>query len=176
MAIIHDGNTNILPIAFVVIKGETREAWSIFLTYLRKQITPQPYILVISNKYNSIDSTLNTEGNGWQAPAAFQAFCAQHVAANFMKHFKNQDLKKVLVNTTCLKSCTEFTHYCDWIRAKNQAIVNWLDEMARLHKAQYTDEDRRFGNTTKNISKCINAIMKAMRYPPISSLVKSTYF
>ncbi|RYR39120.1 hypothetical protein Ahy_A09g044566 [Arachis hypogaea] len=156
MAIMQDGNTNILPIIFAVVKGETREAWSFFLTYLRKQVTPQPYILVISDRYNSIYSTLNTEENGWHALAAFQAFCAQHV----------------LVSATYLKSHTEFTHYFDWIRSKNQVIANWLDEMPRSHKAQYANEGHRFGHITTNISKCINAIMKAMRYPLISSFVK----
>ncbi|XP_025684965.1 uncharacterized protein [Arachis hypogaea] len=35
MAIAQDGNANILPIAFAIVEGETKEAWSFFLSYLR---------------------------------------------------------------------------------------------------------------------------------------------
>ncbi|XP_015956838.1 uncharacterized protein LOC107481139 [Arachis duranensis] len=35
MAIAQDENANILPIAFAVVEGETKEAWLFFLSYLR---------------------------------------------------------------------------------------------------------------------------------------------
>ncbi|RYR21367.1 hypothetical protein Ahy_B03g066655 isoform A [Arachis hypogaea] len=94
MAIAQDGNANILPIAFAVVEGETKEAWASFLSYLREHVTPQPGILVISDRHKSIDGTLNTEGSLWKPPHAFQAFCTRHIASNFMIHFKNKDLKK----------------------------------------------------------------------------------
>ena len=49
MAIAQDSNSNILPIAFVVVEGETRDAWSFFLTNLCQHVTLQAGILIISN-------------------------------------------------------------------------------------------------------------------------------
>ncbi|XP_057755660.1 uncharacterized protein LOC130974831 [Arachis stenosperma] len=131
IAIAQDGNANILPIVFVVVEGETKEAWSFFLSYLRQHVTPQPEVLVISNKYKSIDGVLNAEGSLRKPPHAFQAFCTRHIIANFMTHFENKDLKKVLINTVYSKSQREFTHYFGRLRGKNVAITNWLEEMPR---------------------------------------------
>ncbi|XP_016207197.1 uncharacterized protein LOC107647650 [Arachis ipaensis] len=63
MAIAQDGNTNILPIAFAVVEGETKEPWSFFLSYLREHVTPQPGVLVISDRHKSIDGAPNAEGS-----------------------------------------------------------------------------------------------------------------
>ncbi|XP_015959957.1 uncharacterized protein LOC107483859 [Arachis duranensis] len=176
MAIAQDGNTNILPIAFAVVEGETKEAWSFFLSYLRHHVTPQPGVLVISDRHKSIDVALNADDSLWKPPHAFQAFCTRHIASNFMTHFKNKDLKKVLINAAYSKSQWEFAHYFGHLRGENEAITKWLEEMPRSQWAQYADEDRRFGHMTTNISECINAVMKGSRNSPITVLVKSTYF
>ncbi|KAL4293155.1 hypothetical protein AHAS_Ahas18G0099800 [Arachis hypogaea] len=176
MAIAQDGHANILPIAFAVIEGETEEVWSFFLSYLRQHVTPQLGVLVISDRHKSIDSALNDEESLWKPPHAFQAFCTRHIAANFMTHFKNKDLKKVLINAAYLKSQHEFAHYFGRLRGKNIAITNWLEEMPRSQWAQYADEGHRFGHMTTNISECINTVMKGSRNFPITVLVKSSYF
>ncbi|XP_057754218.1 uncharacterized protein LOC130973614 [Arachis stenosperma] len=74
MAIAQDDNVNILHIAFAVVEGEAKEAWSFFLSYLRQHVTPQPSVLVISDKHKSIDATLNTDGSLWKPPHAFRHF------------------------------------------------------------------------------------------------------
>ncbi|XP_016177854.1 uncharacterized protein LOC107620159 [Arachis ipaensis] len=176
MVIAQEGNANILPIAFAVVEGETKEAWSFFLSYLREHVTPQPGLLVISDRHKSIDGALNAKGSLWKPPHAFQDFCTRHIAANFVTHFKNKDLKKVRINAAYSKSKREFAHYFGRLRGENMAITNWLEEMQRSQWAQYADEGRRFGHMTTNISECINAMMKGSRNFPITGLVRSTYF
>ncbi|XP_016170579.1 uncharacterized protein LOC107613201 [Arachis ipaensis] len=129
MAIAQDGNANILLIAFAVVEGETKEAWSFFLAYLRQHVKPQPGILVISDRHKSIDAALNVEGRLWKPPHAFQAFCTRYIATNFMTHFKNKNLKKVLVNAVYSKSQREFAHYFGCLRGENAAITNYLEKM-----------------------------------------------
>ncbi|XP_057733951.1 uncharacterized protein LOC130949170 [Arachis stenosperma] len=158
------------------LRGETKEAWSFFLSYLREHVTPQPGVLVISDKHKPIDGALNAEGSLWKPPHAFQAFCTRHIATNFMTHFRNKDLKKVLINATYSKSHCEFAHYYGRLRGENVAITNWLEELPRSQWAHYADEGRRFGHMTTNISECINVVMKGSRNLPITALVKSSYF
>ncbi|XP_057733051.1 uncharacterized protein LOC130948349 [Arachis stenosperma] len=176
MAIAQDNNANILPITFAVVEGETKEAWSFFLSYLRKHVKPQPGVLVISDRHKSIDGALNVEGSLWKPPHAFQVFCTRHIAANFMTHFKNKYLKKVLINAAYSKSHREFAHYYGRLRGENVAITNWVEKMPRSQWAQYADEGRRFGHMTTNIFKCINAVMKGSCNLPIMALVKLSYF
>ncbi|XP_057755399.1 uncharacterized protein LOC130974541 [Arachis stenosperma] len=176
MAIVQDGNANIFPIAFVIVEGETKEALSFFLLYLWQHVTLQPDVLVISDRHKLIDTALNAERSLWKPPHAFQACRTRHIAANFMTHFKNKDLKKFLVNVAYSKSQWEFAHYFGRLRGENVAIINWLEEIPRSHWTQYADEGRRFGHMMTNISECINAVMKGSRNLPITALVKSSYF
>ncbi|XP_025616556.1 uncharacterized protein [Arachis hypogaea] len=177
LAIAQDSNSNILPIIFAVVEEKTKEVWSFFLSnLLKEQVTPQPGLLVILDRYESIDIALNANGSWWKPLNAYQEFCTRYIAANFMIHFKNKNLKKVLVNTTYLKSRQEFGHYFDRLRGENVTITNWLKEIPREQRAQYSDEGRMFGDMTTNISECMNAVMKAIRNLSITALVKSTYF
>ncbi|XP_016195759.1 uncharacterized protein LOC107636785 [Arachis ipaensis] len=84
LAIAQDGNSNILPIAFALVEGENAESWTYFLTNLRRHVTPQLSILVISDRHNSIKTALEALDSGWQPPHAYQTFCIRHVAANFV--------------------------------------------------------------------------------------------
>ncbi|KAL4371089.1 hypothetical protein AHAS_Ahas06G0130900 [Arachis hypogaea] len=144
MAIAQDGNANILPVAFAVVEGETKEAWSFFLSYLRHHVTPQPGVLVISDRHRSIDGSLNADDSLWKSPHAFQAFCTRHIASNFMTHFKNKDLKKVLINAAYSKSQREFAHYFGHLRGENEVITKWLDEIPLSQWAQYANEGELF--------------------------------
>ncbi|XP_016204359.1 uncharacterized protein LOC107644915 [Arachis ipaensis] len=156
MAIAQYDNANILP--------------------LLRHVTPQPGVLVISDRHKSIDGALNAKGSLWKPPHAFQAFCTRHIVANFITYFKNKELKKIMINAAYSKSQREFAHYFCRLRGENVAITNWLEEMSRLQWVQYADEGRRFSHMTTNIFEFINAVMKGSRNLPITALVKSSYF
>ncbi|RYR47242.1 hypothetical protein Ahy_A07g033197 [Arachis hypogaea] len=87
-----------------------------------------------------------------------------------MMHYKNKDLKKVLMNTAYLKSHREFVHYFGRLRVENVAITNWLEKMSH-ELTQHADEGRRLGHMTTNISKGINVAMKATRNLPIIVII-----
>ncbi|XP_016185095.1 uncharacterized protein LOC107626710 [Arachis ipaensis] len=102
---IKDGNSNILPVAFALVKGENAESWSFFLSHLRQHVTPQPGLLVISDKHNGIKAAFEAPDGGWLPPAAYRAFCIRHVAANFALIFKGKDARKLLVECSlCLRA------------------------------------------------------------------------
>ncbi|XP_025653119.1 uncharacterized protein [Arachis hypogaea] len=50
IAVVQDGNNNILPISFAIVESESTESWSFFLINLRRHVTPQDGLLVISNR------------------------------------------------------------------------------------------------------------------------------
>nr|XP_025661114.1 uncharacterized protein LOC112756706 [Arachis hypogaea] len=91
VAIAQDGNSSILPVAFALVEGENAESWSFFLSHLRHHVTPQPGLLVISDRHNGIKAALEAPDGGWLPPAAYRAFCIRHVAANFALTFKGKD-------------------------------------------------------------------------------------
>ncbi|XP_025703534.1 uncharacterized protein [Arachis hypogaea] len=77
--------------------------------------------LLMAITYKSIDGALNAEGSLWKPPHAFQAFCTRHIAANFMTHFRNKDLKKVLINAALSKSHHEFAHYYGRLKGRKHS-------------------------------------------------------
>ncbi|XP_016185302.1 uncharacterized protein LOC107626928 [Arachis ipaensis] len=145
IAIAQDGNSNILPVAFALVEGENAESWTFFLSHLRQHVTPQPGLLVISDRHNGIKAALEAPDGGWLPPAAYRAFCIRHVAANFALTFKDPAM-------------------CEWANRIDYSL--WT---------QHRDDGRRFGHMTTNISECVNSILKGVRNLPVSSLVKATY-
>ncbi|XP_072082103.1 uncharacterized protein [Arachis hypogaea] len=170
-----DGNSNILPVAFALVEGENAESWSFFLSHLRQHVTPQPGLLVISDRHNGIKAALEAPDRGWLPPAAYRAFCIRHVAANFALTFKGKDSRRLLVNAAYAKTEVEFDYWFDILRSENPAMCDWANRIEYSLWTQYCDEGRRFGHMTTNISECVNSILKGVRNLPVCSLVKATY-
>ncbi|RYR49924.1 hypothetical protein Ahy_A07g036450 [Arachis hypogaea] len=49
-----DGNSNIILVAFTLVEGENAEPCSFFLSHIWQHVTPQPGILIISDRHNGI--------------------------------------------------------------------------------------------------------------------------
>lgn len=68
IAIVKDGNRNIFPIAFVVVEGETKEAWLWFLYHLRTFVTPRPNLCIMLDRGKGLLAALQSERVGWVEP------------------------------------------------------------------------------------------------------------
>ncbi|XP_052113879.1 uncharacterized protein LOC127744987 [Arachis duranensis] len=170
-----DGNSNILPVAFALVEGENAESWTFFLSHLRQHVTPQPGLLVISDRHNGIKAALEAPDGGWLPPSAYRAFCIRHVAANFALTFKGKDAKRLLVNAAYAKTEVEFDYWFDILQSEDPAMCEWANRIDYSLWTQHRDEGRRFGHMTTNISECVNSILKGVRNLPVASLVKATY-
>ncbi|XP_015962297.1 uncharacterized protein LOC107486259 [Arachis duranensis] len=175
VAIAQDRNSNILPVAFALVEGENAESWSFFLSHLRQHVTPQPGLLVISDRHNGIKAALEAPDGGWLPPSAYRAFCIRHVAANFALTFKGKDARRLLVNAAYAKTEVEFDYWFDILRSENPVMCDWANRIEYSLWTTYYDEGRRFGHMTTNISECVNSILKGVRNLPVCSLVKATY-
>jgi hypothetical protein len=98
IAVAQDGNHHIFPVAFAIVEGETKEAWSFFLKNLRTYVTPQNGICLISDRNPSIKSAYEDPQNGWTANTSTHVYCIRHIAQNFMKKIKDKKLRKLVVN------------------------------------------------------------------------------
>ncbi|XP_057745295.1 uncharacterized protein LOC130963163 [Arachis stenosperma] len=126
IAIAQDGNSNILPVAFALVEGENAESWTFFLSHLRQHMTPQPGLLVISDRHNGIKAALEAPDGGWLPPSAFRAFCIRHVAANASLGL----LESPLIRTTLVRFMKEHSegnsnqvgsNYMVWFRMNNSS-------------------------------------------------------
>ncbi|XP_020981616.1 uncharacterized protein LOC110273081 [Arachis duranensis] len=175
VAIAQDGNSNILSVAFALVEGENAESWSFFFSHLREHVTPQPGLLVISDRHNGIKAALEAPDGGWLPPFAYRAFCIRHVAANFALTFKGKDARRLLVNAAYAKTEVEFHYWFDILRSEDPAMCDWANRIEYSLWTQHCNEGRRFRHMTTNISECVNSILKGVRNLLVCSLVKATY-
>nr|XP_025674234.1 uncharacterized protein LOC112774081 [Arachis hypogaea] len=78
-------------------------------------------------KHNGIKAALEAPDGGWMPPAAYRAFCIQHVAANFALTFKGKDARRLLVNAAYAKTEVEFDYWFDILRSEDPAMCDWAN-------------------------------------------------
>ncbi|XP_072088117.1 uncharacterized protein [Arachis hypogaea] len=83
-----DGNNNIVPIAFAIVEGETSDAWHFFLSNLRQHVVTRDGVGLISDRHESINSSIIRSNGAWSPPRAFHMFCIRHIELNFLRKFK----------------------------------------------------------------------------------------
>ncbi|XP_057756464.1 uncharacterized protein LOC130975741 [Arachis stenosperma] len=98
VAVSQYGNNNIVPIAFALVEGETSDAWFFFLRHLRTHVVTKVGVGLISNRHESIRSTVFRCDGAWEPPRAIYMFCIRHIASNFLKKFKAPFMQKLVVN------------------------------------------------------------------------------
>ncbi|WVZ05779.1 hypothetical protein V8G54_019125 [Vigna mungo] len=98
VAVAQDGRNNILPVAFAIVEGETADAWLFFLKNLRRHVTPQQNLCLISDRHNSISAAFNRPISGWTEGQCVHVYCIRHIAQNFTPRLRDTSLKKDLVN------------------------------------------------------------------------------
>ncbi|XP_058776245.1 uncharacterized protein LOC131650558 [Vicia villosa] len=132
MVVAQDGNGNIFPIAFAIIEGETKDAWSFFLRNLRSHVTPQPNLCLISDRHPSIKSAYDDPANGWQNPPSSHVYCIRHIAQNFMHAIRDKELRYALTEST-------YNYYRTEIRQTNRDALEWIENIPREKWARAFD-------------------------------------
>ncbi|KAH1210808.1 hypothetical protein GmHk_15G045028 [Glycine max] len=135
-AIGQDGSRNNFPLAFAIVKSETKESWMWFLHYLRRYVTPQPNLCIISDKGINLLVALQSERVGWNESDVLSVYCIHHIASNFNKQFKNVDLKKQVIN------------------------MDWLNQIPKSKWTQAYGEGKWYDRMTTNLVECMNYVLK----------------
>ncbi|WVZ25988.1 hypothetical protein V8G54_004532, partial [Vigna mungo] len=143
-------------IAFAIVEGETADTWSFFLKNLRRRITPQQNLCLISDRHNSISAAFNKPTSGWT-----EGQCV-HVLSVIITIFLN------IFEPRC-------NYYYNIIWENNPKVAAWIDQIPRQQFTLAYDEGRRWGHLTTNLAEAINSVLKKTRNVPISSIVLATY-
>ncbi|KAL5146141.1 hypothetical protein HKD37_06G016022 [Glycine soja] len=161
IATAQDRANHIFPIAYAIVEGETTSAWGFFLKNLRRHVTPQINISLISDRHPSIISAYNNPSNLWVQDTS-HFFCLRHIAQNFLRGYAYTEKM-------------HWRHLGD-IRANKPSAAEWLDQLPKQKWVQCFDEGKRLGHMTTNLSESVNSMFKNTRHLPVSSLVEETYF
>jgi hypothetical protein len=121
LAVAQDGNHHIFPVAFAIVEGETKEAWSFFLKNLRTYVTPQNGICLISDRNPSIKSAYEDPQNGWTANTS------THIQKLARNELKMQCLWQTHTKSLLLIGKNRFTRSKKlWITMRvSQWVISW---------------------------------------------------
>ncbi|XP_057739618.1 uncharacterized protein LOC130956597 [Arachis stenosperma] len=131
VAVSQDGNNNIVPIAFAIVEGETSEACHFFLSNLRQHVVTRDGVGLISDRHDSIRSTIDRSNGAWSPPRVFHMFCIRYIESNFLRKFKAPYLQKLIVNIGYSRTIREYETRYQRLRERGEAYTNWLDRIPR---------------------------------------------
>ncbi|KAF7839079.1 uncharacterized protein G2W53_007561 [Senna tora] len=94
-----DVNSNVVPLAFAIVEGETLEAWAWFLKRVRLHVVGgRQNICLISDRHPSILSAVSDPRTMWQPPYGHHVYCICHLASNLNKKYNDSNLKDLFIN------------------------------------------------------------------------------
>ncbi|XP_045795114.1 uncharacterized protein LOC123889695 [Trifolium pratense] len=175
LAVAQDGNNNIFPVAFAIVEGETKEAWNFFMKNLRRYVTPQEGICVISDRHASIKSAYENPSNGWQNPPTSHVYCLRHIGQNFVRETKQSKLRPFVSSMGYAPREPTFRFWRDKLMKESVDAVAWVDKIPKEKWTQAFDGGRRWGHMTSILVEAMNSVYKGIRSLPITALVKATY-
>jgi len=170
-----------------------------FFQLLRKYVTPQPNICLITDRGKVILSALQSSNVAWEKDGLSSVSYIRHIASNFNKNFKNAELKRQLINIGIFSFFIfnfKFSHLpylffhivttyemkqstvmakLSAMRSEFPQAVSWIDQIQLEKWAQAFDGGKRFGHMTTNLAECTNSVLRGARSLLIFALVKTTF-
>ncbi|PWA81460.1 transposase, MuDR, MULE transposase domain protein [Artemisia annua] len=165
LAVGMDGNNQIIPIATGVSQGETGEAWTLFMSWLKECIGEVPNLAIISDRHAAI-----TQAYATVFPNCFHGYCCRHLMMNC-------NLKQEKVRYLYWKCCKSYTHEIfnktlAELKAKRPQAVEKL-EKARYDKwSRAYCSGKRYNYLTSNSAESINSLTRHVRRVPITMLME----
>uniref|UniRef100_A0A2N9GCN4 MULE transposase domain-containing protein n=1 Tax=Fagus sylvatica TaxID=28930 RepID=A0A2N9GCN4_FAGSY len=175
IAMVTDANNGIYPLAFAVMEKESKDTWRWFLRFLKKHVTKNRELCIISDRHRGILNAM--KWSKLQPLNAYHRFCIRHLVSNFNTRFHDKRLKNMIQRAGEHNQLRKFNATMDSIRQYNKDTADILDKETDVKKWTLAkDGGRRYGAMTTNLSECFNGVLKGARNLPITAMVEFIYF
>ncbi|XP_057746253.1 uncharacterized protein LOC130965511 [Arachis stenosperma] len=85
VAVLQDGNNNIVPIAFVIVEGDTSDVWHFFISNLRQHVVTWDGVGLISDRHESINAAVVRSYSQTYALAFDGGYRWSHMTTNIVE-------------------------------------------------------------------------------------------
>nr|GEU43164.1 ankyrin repeat-containing protein [Tanacetum cinerariifolium] len=160
LAVVMDGNNQILPLAYGVGKSETFRSWDWFLRKLKECIIgKQDNLTIISDGDVSIASAINNV-----FPNVFNGRCCRHLLMNLREKCPRFISKKELFWKACKAyRISDFEECFSTLRNWLPSVANKLDMIGLEKWARVHFPGMRYDYMTSNSAKSVNALSQHSR-------------
>uniref|UniRef100_A0A2N9IC04 Transposase MuDR plant domain-containing protein n=1 Tax=Fagus sylvatica TaxID=28930 RepID=A0A2N9IC04_FAGSY len=148
-----------------------------FLCCIKEDVTQRKGMCFISDRHKGIEKTvLDEHFTDWQGTNGYWRVCIRHVASNFLKHYKDNNLKNMIMRAGSANQIRKFNTTMECIRRYNEEARIRLDEIPVERWTCSHDGGHRYGAMTTNLVECFNGVLKGSRSLSITAMVKFTFF
>lgn len=83
----------------------------------------------IAQNNQKLSANLICQDNRWYNPPTTHVYCIRHMAQNFMRAIKDNNLRKKVVNAWYAQTQPSFQYYHNEIRLSNAYAMVWMDNI-----------------------------------------------
>ncbi|KAL0004987.1 hypothetical protein SO802_012548 [Lithocarpus litseifolius] len=177
IAMATDANNEVYPLAFAVVKSESKETWGWFLACLTRFVTDRTNLCIISDRHSGIKACFDDTSMTWlQPPMAHHRYCLHHVARNVNTKRKILKLKNLVWRVASVNQVKKFEATLELIRNVKPAAYKYLEAENKQKWTLAHDGGHQCRAMTTNLSECFNGVLKGARSLPITAIVRFTFF
>ncbi|KAE8711218.1 hypothetical protein F3Y22_tig00110300pilonHSYRG00045 [Hibiscus syriacus] len=160
LAVVQDGNRNILPVAFALVQGEDTESWAFFLKNLRLHVITRERVCIISDRGAGIKAAMDSLGTMYRPPHVQHRYCVRHIAANYYGKYKKNDERQLVVLMGYELLPQRFESMLQELFGKNKKGCEYIMDISKEMWTNVYDGGYRYGHMTTNLAETINSTLK----------------
>ncbi|XP_074326786.1 uncharacterized protein LOC141664731 [Apium graveolens] len=173
-AVVVDGFSHILPLAFAIVEFENVSSWGWFMDRLRRFVAGRRHgICVISDRHAGIIVAI--QQIRWCEPLDHHRFCIRHLAANFCTAHRRKGLKNSLVELASQVQEKKFEFLWEQLLIMEPRTAKWFEDKPLSKWSLAYDGGKHYGMMTTNHAESWNNAILDARKLPISSLVRALF-
>ena len=165
-----DADSNLIILAWAIVRNETQVTWEWFLRMLLYAIPDigESHTTIISDRQKGLLAAVKEV-----LPDTTEGYCCWHLAENIKTHF-GATARQIFWRLVYAETKDKFNSCMDEMKAHKPEAAQYLadTEIPHKHWASYAFPGRRFDHVTSNLSEIANSALRLHReLPPLQLMV-----
>ena len=170
LAVTHDANHQLFPIAFAFAEAERHHSWEWFLANLSITLGEPKNLTIVPDRQKGPILALKS-----MLPSACHCFCRHHIAENIKVSFNDHGIVRTFWKAARAYRPNEYDVYMNDIRSVDEHAFQYIGAIGHQYWATAYVHGRRYNMLTSNAAECTNSLLKDIRVLPITKQVEEIH-
>ena len=168
IAVTHDGDHGIFPIAFGIAEIENFKTWEWFLAAFSRALRLPQNLTIVSDRMKGLTRVVAE-----RFPDANHCYCVCHISEKIRERFKDDGICRKFWNAAHAFRPCEYERHMNDIRTVNERAYKYIEDIGKQHWANAFVLGKRYDMLTTNCAKATNSLLKGARELPITKMVEA---